>query len=207
MKTVWYYVKQMFIPIMYLIIFDIIALGILCIGDNLIVLKVILLILNLGLYGFILASVAFKDGETALKIRMSNDLNREQIIKTGKEYPIKLNEEFKPWKGYLMGFTNCIPLILLMLVHVILTAGKDPFAQTTQNTAGAIAGLAYMVFFSFAQVKTTTVLISTTYYVSLIAIPIFIAVIGFPYWLGGQKVIRQQEMIKEKHRQIYGDKS
>lgn len=207
MKTVWYYVKQMFVPIMYLIMFDVIALGVLCIGDNLIALKVILLILNLGLYGFIMGAVAFKDGQTALKVRMANDLNREQIVKTGKELPLKLNEEYKPWKGFLMGLNMSVPLIILMLLHVILTAGKDPTLASMNNTCGAISGLLYVVVFAFAQVKSTAAILSTTYYVTLAAIPFFIGVIGVCYWLGGEKIIRQQEMIKEKHRQIYGDRS
>ena len=207
MKTVWYYVRQMFVPIMYLIMFDVIALGVLCIGDNLIALKVVLLILNLGLYGFIMGAVAFKDGQTALKVRMANDLNREQIVKTGKELPLKLNEEYKPWKGFLMGLNVCVPLIILMLLHVILTAGKDPAIASTNNTCGAISGLLYVVVFAFAQVKSTAAILSTTYYVTLAAIPFFIGVIGVSYWLGGEKIIRQQEMIKEKHRQIYGDRS
>ena len=207
MKTVWYYIKQAFVPLMYLLMFDIIALGILCIGDNLIALKVILLILNLGLYGFIMGAVAFKDGQMALKVRMANDLNREQIVKTGKELPLKLNEEYKPWKGFLMGANICIPLVILMILHVILTAGKDPTLASTSNTCGAISGLIYIVVFAFAQVKSTTAIISTTYYITLVAIPFFVAVLGVCYWLGGQKIIRQQEMIKEKHRQIYGDKS
>ena len=204
MKTVWYYVKQAFVPIMYLIMFDVIALGILCIGDNLIALKVILLILNLGLYGFILGAVSFKDGQTALKVRMANDLNREQIVKTGKELPLKLNEEYKPWKGFLMGLNVCVPLIILMILHVILTAGKDPTLASTSNTCGALSGLIYIVFFGFAQVNSAATIISTTYYVALAAIPYFVVVVGTCYYLGGLKIIRQQELIKEKHRQIYG---
>jgi hypothetical protein len=205
MKTFWYYAKQTFVPIMYLIMFDIIALGILCIGDNLVALKVVLLVLNLGLYGFIMCAVSFKDGQTALKVRMANDLNREQIVKTGKELPLKLKEEYKPWKGFLMGLNVCVPLIICMILHVILTAGKDPALASTTNTAGAISGLLYVVFFGFSQVKSTVAIISTTYYVSLVAIPFFVGCIGVSYWLGGEKIVRQQEMIKEKHRQIYGD--
>ena len=192
---------------MYLVMFDIIALGILCIGDKMVVLKVLLLVLNLGLYGFILCAVSFKDGQMALKVRMANDLNREQIVKTGKELPLKLNEEYKPWKGFLLGFNICIPLIIMTLIHFILTVGKDPTIASTANTSGALAGLLYMVVFAFAQVKSTMAIISTTYYIALLAIPFFVVGMGVSYWLGGEKIIRQQEIIKEKHRQIYGDKS
>ena len=205
MKTFWYYVKQMFIPIMYLFIFDIIALGILCIGDNLIALKVILLLVSLGFYAFILGAVFYKDGQSAYKVRIANDLSREQIIKTGKDIPLKLNEEYKPWKGFLIGAINCIPLVLLMLIHVILTAGKDPVTAT--NTCGAITALIYIAFFAFMQVKSTVVLTAVTYYFVFIAVPIFSAVPGVCYYLGGRRIELQQQQIKEKHRMIYGDKS
>jgi hypothetical protein len=92
-----------------------------------------------------------------------------------------------------------------MILHVILTAGKDPALASTTNTAGAISGLLYVVFFGFSQVKSTVAIISTTYYVTLTAIPFFVGFICVSYWLGGEKIVRQQEMIKEKHRQIYGD--
>ena len=207
MKTFWYYVKQMFIPIMYLFIFDIIALGILCIGDNLVALKVILLIVSLGFYAFIMGAVFFKDGQTAYKVRRANDLSREQIIKTGQDIPLKLNEEYKPWKGYLIGAINCVPLIILLIIHLLLTAGSDPTAATTNNTAGAIAGLAYIVVFGFATVKSTVVLTSLSYYISLAIIPFFVCVPGVSYYMGGRKMEIQQELIKEKHRLIYGDKS
>lgn len=207
MKTVWYYIKQMFIPIMYLIIFDIIALGILCIGDNLIALKVILLVLSLGFFGFIIGAMAYKDGQMDYKIRIRNDLSREQIIKTGQDIPLKLNEEYKPWKGFLIGGVNCIPLIVLILIHVILTAGKDPTLASNPNTAGAISALLYMVVFGFVQVKSTVVLTSLTYYVSLAIIPFFTLIPGICYYLGGRKIELQQQQIKEKHKMIYGDKS
>lgn len=205
MKTFWYYVKQMFIPIMYLFIFDIIALGILCIGDNLIALKVILLLVSLGFYAFILGAVFYKDGQTAYKVRIANDLSREQIIKTGKDIPLKLNEEYKPWKGFLIGAINCIPLVIFMLIHVILTAGKDPVTAT--NTCGAIAALIYIAFFAFMQVNSTVALTAATYYFVFIAVPIFIAIPGVCYYLGGRRIELQQQQIKEKHRMIYGDKS
>ena len=205
MKTFWYYVKQMFIPIMYLFIFDIIALGILCIGDNLIALKVILLLVSLGFYAFILGAVFYKDGQAAYKVRIANDLSREQIIKTGKDIPLKLNEEYKPWKGFFHGFIACIPLVILLIVHtiVMLTGGG--------NGAGAIAGFIYMMVFAFSRVNIGTGATAATpinpaiYYWSLLAIPVIVLATGISYILGGKKIELQQQRIKEKQRRIYGE--
>ena len=83
MKTIWYYIKQAIIPFMYLFFMALTALGIAMITDaNLVWLKVVLALLNLGLYGVIVCATSYKDGQTALKVRIANDLERVQIIKT-----------------------------------------------------------------------------------------------------------------------------
>lgn len=200
----WYYVKQGLLPFIYLFFTAITAFGILCI-EGLVWLKVVLLLLNIGLYVFIVSAASFKDGQEALKVRIANDLERMQIVRTGESLPLKLKEEYKPWKGFFHGFIACIPLVVLLIVHtiVMLTGGG--------NGAGAIAGFIYMMVFAFSRVNINTGATAATpinptiYYWSLLAIPVIVLATGIAYILGGKKIELQQQRIREKQRSIYGE--
>ena len=120
MKFFWHYVKSAMVPFLYLIFMAFIAMGIVMINDNLLYLKIILSVLNISFYAYIVAMVFYKDGETALKTRLANDLERVQIVKTGEDRPLKLIEEYKPWKGFVIGGVACAPLVILLLIHTIL---------------------------------------------------------------------------------------
>lgn len=200
----WYYVKQGLLPFIYLFFTAITAFGILCI-EGLVWLKVLLLLLNIGLYVFIVSAASFKDGQEALKVRIANDLERMQIVRTGESLPLKLKEEYKPWKGFFHGFIACIPLVILLIIHtvVMLTGGG--------NGAGAIAGFIYMMVFAFSRVNINTGATAATpinptiYYWSLLAIPVIVLATGIAYILGGKKIELQQQRIREKQRSIYGE--
>ncbi|MBQ9734475.1 MAG: hypothetical protein IJV95_01325 [Clostridia bacterium] len=197
----WYYVKQGLLPFVYLFFTAITAFGILCI-EGLVWLKVILLLLNIGLYVFIVAASSFKDGQEALKVRIANDLERLQIIRTGESLPLKLKEEYKPWKGFFNGFVACIPLLILLIIHTIV------YLSGGGNGAGAIAGFIYMMVFAFSRLNigaVTTPINPAIYYWSLLAIPLIVLAAGIPYILGAKKIELQQQRIKEKQRSIYGD--
>ena len=73
----WYYVKQALLPFIYLFFNAITAFGIICIqGADLTWLRILLLILNIGLYCVIVCAASYKDGQEALKVRIANDLER-----------------------------------------------------------------------------------------------------------------------------------
>lgn len=200
----WYYIKQGLLPFIYLFFTAITAFGILCI-EGLVWLKVLFLLLNIGLYVFIVSAASFKDGQEALKVRIANDLERMQIVRTGESLPLKLKEEYKPWKGFFHGFIACIPLVILLIIHtvVMLTGGG--------NGAGAIAGFIYMMVFAFSRVNINTGATAATpinptiYYWSLLAIPVIVLATGIAYILGGKKIELQQQRIREKQRSIYGE--
>lgn len=211
-----YYLSHSLLGILYLFFSAITAFAILMIQD-LIWLKVILLVLNLALYIFIVATVAKKDGEDALKVRIANDLERRVIIQTGADIPLKKGE-FKWWKGFVIGGVVCAPLIILMLIHTVLII-IDP----TKTGAGAIAGFLYMMVFAFfrldvvmsenvsttvgsaVQTNMSTSLEAGFFYWSLIAIPVIVLTIGIAYYLGGKKIELQQQKIKEKQRLLSGE--
>lgn len=205
----WYYIKQSLMAFIYLFFMAITAFGIMCIGSDLVWLKVLLCLLNVALYVFIIGAAAFKDGQDALKVRIANDLEREQIIKTGAALPLKLKEEYKAWKGFVFGGIACAPLIILLIIHTLLfTLVGDNYIG-----AGAIAGFLYLMIFAFARLNVATTaegaavaaINPTVYYWTLLAIPVVVLSVGIPYVLGAKKIELQQARIKEKQRQIYGE--
>ena len=204
----WYYIKQSLLAFIYLFFTAITAFGIMCINNDAVWLKALLCVLNVGLYVVIVAAASFKDGQDALKVRIANDLEREQIIRTGDALPLKLKEEYKPWKGFTFGGIACAPLIILLIIHTLL------FNLVGDNYigAGAIAGFIYLMVFAFARLNVTTAaegvataINPAVYYWALLAIPVIVLSVGIPYLLGAKKIERQQERIREKQRQIYGE--
>ena len=209
-----YYLSHALLGLLYLFFSAITAFAILMI-EGLIWLKVILLVLNLGLYIFIVATVAKKDGEDALKVRIANDLERCVIIQTGEDIPLKKGE-FKWWKGFVIGGVVCAPLVILLLIHTVLI-----IVNPTMTGAGAIAGFLYMMIFAFFRmdvvvaenvnatvggaVQTNMPLSAGFFYWSLIAIPVIVLTIGIAYYLGGKKIELQQQKIKEKQRLLSGE--
>jgi hypothetical protein len=199
-----YFLKQSGFLFIYNIFMTIIALGILCIqGKDLLWLRMILCVLNIGLYLFIAGMTFYKEGQEALKVRNANDLEREQIIKTGEALPLKIAEEYKPWKGFVMGAIICAPMVIALIVHLILALATNG----TVNGAGAVSGLLYMSFFApVTELLGTETLVWAQYFIQLYAIPIIVVTAGVGYMLGAKKIQAQYDKIHEKQRQIYGDK-
>ena len=198
-----YYLKQGLFPFIYIVFMIITSVSILSIHD-LVWLKAILAVLNVGLFGLIAALMAFQEGENSVKVQMANDAERREIIRTGEDRPLKLHEEYKAWKGFLFGFISCCPLVILLLLHTLLylVAGITVF--------GTISAVIYVMFFAFFRLGVSADSGATlpwyTYYGTLIALPIVMTIMGVAYILGAKKIERQQEMIKAKQREIYGDK-
>jgi len=205
----WYYIKQGFLPFIYLFFMAMTSIGILSIGSDLLWLKIILAILNLALYLVVVMAAAYKDGQEDYRTRMANDLERMEIVRTGEDRPLKLKEEYKAWKGFLNGAMACIPLVILMIVHTVLIC-----IDSNLNGAGVIASMVYLVFFAFCRLDAVGAVTSETvvatvspvmFYFTLIALPIIMLSTGIPYLLGAKKIELQQERIRERQRQIYGD--
>ena len=202
-----YYFKQGIFPFIYQIFMAMIAFGILMI-EELIWLKILLAALNIALYLFIVAAVAYKEGQEALKVQMANDLERREIIRTGEDRPLKLHEEYKPWKGFFFGFIACVPVVALLLLHTIVYLATGSYMRF-----GAIAGIIGLMFFIFFRLNVSSAATETasvswyTYYGTLVALPILMLTMGIAYIMGAKKIMRQQEMIRAKQRSIYGDKA
>lgn len=199
----WFYIKKGIIPVIYMLFMAVISLGILMINnDKLTWLKIILLILNVLLYVFIIGALFLKEGQEAVKVRHANDMERLQIIKTGEDRPLKLKEEFKWYKGFLMGLSVLIPLFVCLIIHTIIFISVG---EEGSRLAGGIAGFIYFMIFSFFTMG-EEVLTMGAYYYLLICVPIFLGVCGLPYFVGGVRTQAQYDKILAQQKSIYGDK-
>ena len=110
-----FYLKKAFFILVYIVLTSFIAMAVLLIKGE-IALKIILLIANLGLFGYIVCGIAYQDGQRAYKVLHSNDKEREYIVKTGEYRKLKVSEEYKAYKGFLIGFISCVPLVVMLLM-------------------------------------------------------------------------------------------
>jgi hypothetical protein len=103
----------------------------------------------------------------------------------------------------MSGIVACLPCLLLLILHTILIFLVGP----TYNGAGAAAGFVYMIFFIFVRLGVDVAAPSAyLYYFTLVSFAVIPLMTGIPYILGARKIEIQQQKIKEKQRQIYGDK-
>lgn len=194
-----YYLKKFFLLFVYLISSGIISSGVLTI-EGLPWLKLLLLAANLALFVFIYCAIAFKDGEKALMVRISNDKMRELIVQTGNDYKLDLDGEFTVRKGFITGATTCIPLLIFLLLDLLI--------GNPNNVAVKVLQLLYMVFYGFFNIDFLSAhrtVLYASYLWTLIAIPFLIVLHGVFFYLGGRKMQAQQDKIKETHKKFYGE--
>ena len=201
-----YYFKQSFVSFGYLVFMSLSAIGFLMIGNDLLWLKYLLCGLGIVLYCLVVGVVSFKDGETAYKVMLANDLERKQIILTGEDRPLKEKEEYRAWKGFLFGLIASSPAIILMIIHAILTAINPVWVG-----AGSIASILFMMVFSFVLVGkdlvtgVTSTLPASQFYLCLLAVPVAVLTTGLCYMLGAKRAELRQRMVEKKHKEIYGE--
>ena len=114
-----YYLKKAFFVLVYVVLTSFISAAILLIEGQ-VALKIILLIANLAMFIYITFGIAYQDGQKALKVRIANDKEREYIVNTGEDRKIKVSEEYKWYKGLVIGFLTCVPLMVILIIHSIV---------------------------------------------------------------------------------------
>ena len=192
-----YYLKNAFLPFMYTIFCSMIAIGVFSIESK--PFGFILLALNFAVYIFVLAVVGFKGGEQAYKVMLTNDMERREIIRTGKDRPINEKEEYSPVKGFMLGFVPCIPLLVLMFIQFLISI----FGGSYEGLS-AIGSLIYKVvyaFFEYAEIFTK----GYGKFICLLIVPVIIISTYVSYELGAKKERKVQEKIKESKKYIYGE--
>ncbi|MBR2870564.1 MAG: hypothetical protein IKB98_04230 [Clostridia bacterium] len=196
-----YYLKMAFMPFVFLLFTAMLGLGIILLDEDMAILQYLLCVVNTAFYSVLMSVGGFKDGQNALKIRMQNDTYRRRIIETGEDLPLQLREEYKPWKGYVIGLIAAIPATFLTLLHFVINIG----ATVPDNSMGMISGIINMVVFGYFMVD--GVVLFGEYAFSLLYIPFICLVYGLFYQLGANKMQKQYDKIHETHRAIYGDRN
>ena len=118
-----YLFKITIIPFVYLVLMDVISFCIMALQKDLKILCLVLLIMLVALFCVRLTMILYREGQQALRVRTANDLERENIIRTGEDRKLKLSEEYKLWKGFVVGLIIVAPLLILLLLHTILVFG------------------------------------------------------------------------------------
>ena len=205
MKTVKYFLKETWVVWAYTILTMVTAITITMIGaeeaertgvNKLLWLQGILFVLNLGLYGMVVYMMLYKTGETAAKLKHSNDIKRRVIAETGDYYDFDRVSEYGKYKGLYIGLFASAPLILLLLIQGILDiCGSESTAVT------AIIGIAYGAFLLPIR---SVISASASVYWSFYAVAINVILIAVAYRMGAYKIKKQNDRIKKTNAVIYG---
>jgi len=195
MKTFNYYLKNAAIFYVYLILTMITAFAIVAIPENLLWLKIILSILNMGLFGFIMFVMSMKNGEEAYKLKHTNDIKRRVIMETGDYYDFNTAKEYGKLKGFYIGLYAIAPLILMLFAELILV-----ICRVESGVVSLIVGFTYGTFFFPLRMIDKNISV----FWSLYGAAVIVAISSLGYYLGARKIIRQTEKIKRTNEQIYG---
>ena len=196
-----YYIKCSLFAFAYLIAMDIGALLFSYIGS--VALRAALSIVWVLFYCFIVGVIYFKEGATSLDVRHANDLERKHMVESGEIVELDTAPEYKPYKGFMIGIYACIPLILIMLIHLILGLATGG----TANGAGIVASIVYFTFFMPYGAFRSGVKLFTfgEYFIILYTVVFLAVVIGVAYNLGARKAQKKYDLIERKQNEIYGN--
>ncbi len=195
----------MLFPIVYGLVMIMLILAIRMINADLLWLKYLLFALNFALYSWLCMVVAYKEGVESVKVLRLNDVERRIIVATGEYREMNLAREYKPWKGFVNGLSPCVPMLILMLIQTVCYI-INPVEPALWP--GAIASYIYLVIFAFFRPNTlayTTAAQGLNYYFLLVAIPIYMLMLGLPYLYGAKKQLGLLKMVDDKHKSIYGE--
>lgn len=196
-----FYLKMAIMPFVYIFFSAMLGIGIILIDQKLVFLQYALCCVNLAFYVLVVGVAGFKDGQKSIKVRNQNDQFRKVIIETGEDLPLNLQEEYKPWKGFVIGLVACIPSVLLILIHVILNLVNP----VPHYGFGVASGVLSTVVFSFFMVS-SAVKTWTYYLFVLLIIPVVCGSYGGFYVMGAKKAQKQYDKVAQIQRTIHGDK-
>ena len=192
-----YILRLTIAPLVFFIFFIIIAMGIQALnaGD---VLRVILGCLAFILLVLCLGGIMLKEGEDAIKILLANDIQRREIIRTGRDVEINVSKEYRPWKGFIVGVIFCIPLV----IFIILFATNG--VQEGMLNFGKLTEVVYSPFYVLVGDfnKTTSL---DVYIGAIFVLVCFPLMLGIPYVLGAHRRKNQTRIAEEMHKNIHGD--
>ncbi len=193
-----YYLKNSWIPFLYMLFQSGLCIAIFDIGIK--TLGLVLLALNTAIFIFTICVFAFKNGESSYKELLLNDVQRRIIVETGEDRPLNLKEEYAPYKAVVLGLFPLIPLFLFMLIHfIVFIAGGEYLGM------GSLAVFMYKcpyAFFEYLGYKLTM----ENSFLTLLSVPVVFFPIFISYNLGARKTRIINEKIEEERKYLHGEK-
>lgn len=200
-KPFKFYVKKAMSAVVYLLITLITGIVGISFSNDLLVLKIILGIMNIGLYAYFVFYMNYKTGEESMSVRFANDINRMEIIKTGKDIPLKTTEEFKWWKGFFIGLLSSVPLLVLWIIHFVLVL----ITGSQTSIIGGITISLYVFIVYFFNLKSEGLASSSSFYFTSLYVPFVVILSGVGYLIGGRKALNYHHGFEEMNKEIYGE--
>jgi len=195
-----YYLKQLILPFVYLVCLGFSGYAIALLGANWA--EILVSSIMLFFFSYLMTLLFYREGQAALKTRNANDIEREYMVKTGKDANLNLTEEYKWYKPFIFGLLVSAPLIICAIIHLILMLAVGPEA----NGAAEVGSRIYMLYYQFLRYIFGP-LVGWDFFWVLTFIPYICLLFFVSYYLGSVKVKRQTEEIKAKHRMLHGDEN
>ena len=195
-----YYLKQIILPFVYLVCLGFSQLAIDLIGVPWV--EVLVAAIMLFFFSYLMILIFFREGQAALKVRDSNDMLREYMVKTGKPVEIKAAEEYKWYKPIIFGLIISLPLIVVCIIHFFLVL----FIGAEADGAAIVGRFIYMIYYEIFLYAYKP-LVGWEFFYLLTFIPYICAILCVPYYFGMKKAKRQADEIKEKQRILHGEEN
>ena len=192
-----YILRLTIAPLIFFIFFIIIAMGVQALnaGD---LIRIILGVLVFIMLIFCLGGIMIKEGQDAIKTLLANDIQRREIIRTGKDVEINVSKEYRPWKGFIVGLIFCIPLVIFIVLFGV--NGVQEGALNFGKLAEVVYSPFYVLVGDFTKTTSLDVYIGAIFV--LVCLPLML---GIPYILGAHIRKNQTRIAEEMHKNIHGD--
>ena len=194
-----YLLKLIIIPIVYIISFAFLTVGIASIDGFTPLVKSIISILLVGVFTVVISMVMIKEGHDAYGVLLGNNAQRRHIVETGNVVEFDESKEYRPYKGFLAGLICCIPLIFMVILHLILV----PIGNTSEISI--ICEMFYGLFFSVVRTYLETDAVGF-FIISGVILVVLPLITGIPYMFGARRRRLQQENIKKLNDELHGVK-
>ena len=194
-----YYFQKAFFAVVYLMLTVITGIAAVMFSSKVFGLKIALGVMNVLVYVYFVFFYSMKTGEEAVKTRYANDVSRREIIRTGKDIPLKKKEEFKVWKGFFIGALSCIPLVVLWIAHFITVS----ITGTEASIFGGITITLYIVVAFFFNTNVEFMTFSTSFYFTALYIPLVVLLTGIGYLVGAKIEEKRREKIEKYAKEFH----
>lgn len=180
--------KEGFVIFVYIIIMGVIAIIAAVIKS--LALRAAAYIATVLFFIFFVVIFAKNSGEKQYKNLLTGNIRRSKGVGEEIDKYCKPYEEYRVYKGFLIGTSVFLPMYLLILLNLIIKSGGIQIALKL------IYAISYMPLIIFKE--------NISIYFMVLLSVLYIAAAGFGYFLGAKKIMLQQEKLQKTHDLIYG---